>query len=695
MKWESFNKIQDKAIPIIMNTEKDVVLSAGTASGKTEAAFLPILTKIEATASQSLKVLYVSPLKALINNQFERIDKLCEYMDVKIHRWHGDVSQSKKQTFLKSPSGILQITPESIESLFINRPGSLRTLFQDLQFIVIDEIHSFIDRERGVQLRSLLSRIGEHTEKRARMVGLSATIDQFDLVKRWVDFQAPENVAVLEDKGSNKTPYHHLMYFGTDGSFKKPLALYKDMRQLTREQKAIIFCNSRGEVEEATVSLNRLAERERAGESYYPHHSSIDKKEREHVEKVMHETNVDKSIVATSSLELGIDIGNVDLVIQLDSTFSVSSLKQRLGRSGRKKEANPILQLYATERDSLLKSVAVMELLLDKWIEPATGYPVPYDIAFHQLLSICSEKNGVTKPQLVLLIKENHIFYSLDVRKIDLLIEYMIEHELLERLKGRGECIVGFKGEHLLRSKDFYSVFMTNEEYEVMEGIRKIGSIDKTPFVYEGDNIILSGKLWTIHSLDKKKNKAYVKKAVNAKPPKFRSASGKLHKKIGEKMFEILCSDDGYEYLDEQADDMLYDIRKPYHFNEINRHERVLWKEKKEYTFESFTSTEITTTLYWMMKILGVNVWSRDPLGRIKFEYEGTPTELLRNLLHFTWSESVILQAKKEKEEFVTKFSGYLPEQLKDEMHGEHELDIKGTIEYLKEYEWKVVTTNF
>ncbi|MRX71953.1 DEAD/DEAH box helicase [Bacillus lacus] len=695
MRWSSFTNIQEKAIPAVLQTEDDVVLSAGTASGKTEAAFLPVLTEVEASAGQALKILYISPLKALINNQFERINKLCEYMNIEIHRWHGDVSQSKKQKFIKNPTGILQITPESIESLFINRPGALSTLFKELEFVVIDEIHSFIDKERGVQLRSLLSRIEEFATKRPRIVGLSATIGNFDLVKEWINFKYPENVTIIEDKSSDKQLLYSLMFFETDKDNKKPIELFEDMREITKEQKSIIFCNSRGSVEETTVFLNRLAEREGMGETYYAHHSSIDKKEREYVEKVMSETNMPKSVVATSSLELGIDIGNVDLVVQLDSTYTVSSLKQRLGRSGRERDASQMLQLYSTSKDSLLQSLAVMELVLDKWIEPATGYAIPYDILFHQLISVCAEKNGMTIKQLLHFVHNNDIFHSLESHKAELLINYMIEKDILEKLSGRGELIVGIEGERILRSKEFYSVFMTNEEYEVVEGTRKIGQVDKTPFIFEGDNIILSGRLWTVISLDSDRNKAYVRKAVNAKPPKYFGDGGKIHKRIGEKMMEVLSGEDEFEYIDYKSKSALEELRRPYKLYEVGIQHRALWKNKREYLIETFTSTQITTTLHWMMRVLDVNVLERDLLGRIRFEYSGDINDLFFDLKSCIWDEKEIVEKKKKISDFPSKFATYIPEYLKDEMHIKHELDLKGALEFLNDFELKIIELEF
>ncbi|MBP2241816.1 ATP-dependent Lhr-like helicase [Cytobacillus eiseniae] len=689
MKWDTFTSIQDKTIPIIMETSKDVIVSSGTASGKTEAAFLPIISRIENNAEDQLKVLYISPLKALINNQFERIERLCEHSHIPVHKWHGDVSQSYKNKFVKKPSGILQITPESVESLFINRTEHIRHLFKGLGFIVIDEIHSFINTARGVQLRSLLSRIEDYTNERARIVGLSATIDNFELVKEWVNYKDIENVEIIEAKGSDKELLYYLMHFETGEDRKKPVELFEDIRELTKNQKAIIFCNSRGEVEEATVFLNRLAEKDNVGESYYAHHSSIDKKEREYVEKTMVVSKVPKTVIATSSLELGIDIGDVDIVIQVDSTFTVSSLKQRLGRSGRKRSANQMLQLYSTDDDSLVQSLAVMELILEKWIEPAEGYPIPYDIVFHQVLSICQETNGITLEKLVSELKASHIFYALDERLVEKLIRHMIENDHLEKIRGIDELIVGIEGERILRSKDFYAVFMTPEEFTVLEGIRRIGTLDKTSMLNVRDNIILAGKLWTIRDIDFDKNKVYVQKAVNGKPPRYSGGGVKIHKRIGEKMMELLCSDKEIGYIDGKANITLADLRKPYHHYKVNLKERIIWEEKGEMVFETYTGTNITRNIVWALRSLGVTVKSVDGAGRITIDGNFDMEELLQEMNKINWTPETFIKHTTDQEFFFSKFSTYLPKDIQKEMHIANEIDIKGMREYLKLYSFR------
>lgn len=691
MGWERFTPIQDMAIPAIINTKFDIILSSGTASGKTEAAFLPILTLIEGEAESVLKVIYISPLKALINNQFERIISLCEYTNIPINRWHGDVSQAHKKKFLKNPAGILQITPESIESLLINRTGQLAHIFRSIDFIVIDEIHSFLDNERGVHLRSLISRLEKYIENRPRIIGLSATIDNYPLVKQWVNPENVDHVKILESPGNDKDLLYSLMHFPQEKNRQKPLELYEDMRLLTRDLKALIFCNSRAEVEYTTVMLNRLAEKEGVGETYFAHHSSIAKKEREYVEKIMAETKIPKSVVATSSLELGIDVGSIDIVIQVDSTFTVSALKQRLGRSGRQQSASQILQLYSTTEDSLLQSLAVMELIREKWVEPVAGYPKPYDVLFHQIISICKETNGVRLENLLYIIKNIGIFSDLDEEKVLELISYMIEQEFLEKIKGTNELVVGLEGERLLNNKDFYSVFQTNEMYDVYYGIRKIGALDKLMFINIGDNIILAGRLWKIKDIDLKRNRVYVEKSVDGKLPQYIGGGSKIHKRIGEKIMEILTTDTNYSYLDEKAAKTLEGLRKPYHHYEVQKNDRIIWKDNEYMIIETFTGTTITNTLVWMLRALGVDVKQQDALGRITTPLFTDIQKILEEIITKKWKVGELLKVTREHEKFVSKYSRFLPKDLQEEMHINHEIDITGAKEFLNSINFRVI----
>lgn len=690
MEWGEFTDIQNKSIPKIINTSKDIIISSSTASGKTEAAFLPILTLVEKTAETSIKVIYVSPLKALINNQFNRIENLLSSLYINVHKWHGDVSPSRKSKILKEGTGILQITPESLESLFINKTNYLSSLFKNVDFIVIDEIHAFLNNARGVQLRSLISRIEEYSLNKVRIIGLSATISNYDFIKKWVRYDDIENVEIIEESKSNKALNYSLMHFDNGKDFKMPMEFYEDIRELTRNMKAIIFCNSRGKVEEMTVMLNRLAIREGIEETYYPHHSSIDKSEREFVEKKMLESDTAKTIIATSSLELGIDIGDLELVIQVDTTNTVSSLKQRLGRSGRKKGEEQYLQLYTSSNESLIQSLAVMELQLEKWVEPSEGYKASYDILFHQILSICCEKNGITKEKLVDKIGSNKIFNSLKVANTVKLIDYMIESDYLECIQGSFELIVGLSGEKILRSKDFYGVFMTPIEYEVINVHKKIGRLEKNVLMIPGSNVILAGKLWTIEEVNDSKKNIYVSKAENAKRPIFSGGFIKFHKVIGYKMMEILCNDKKFDYIDEKAKNILEDIRMSYKMVMANKGQRIIWQQGDKMVFATFTGTEIYRTIAWMLRVVGVDVLRIDVIGNIIIRKDNI-IEKIEEMKNKKWTVKEILTVTRENELFVSKYSEYLPEDLRILMHIEQEINLDGAIDYLKEFEFILI----
>jgi len=694
MKWECFTPVQDQTIPLIMQTDSDIIVSANTASGKTEAAFLPIITKIEDSAQAELKVLYISPLKALINNQFDRIERLCLNCEIKIYRWHGDVGQSHKDKLLKNPSGILQITPESLESLFINKTGNLLPLFQGIEFIVVDEIHSFLDSQRGSQLRSLISRLSAYTRIRPRIIGLSATIRNFDLIKLWVNPNHPEAVKVVEASDEGKELQYSLLHFSAGKDGKIPLELFEDLREVTRDHQSLIFCNSRGTVEETTVMLNRLAEKEGVQEGYFAHHSSIDKAEREYVEKRLASSRTPQSIVCTSSMELGIDIGALDLVCQLDTTYTVSSLKQRIGRCGRKQEDAQILQMYTTREDSLVQSIAVMKLLLVGWIEPAIGDPVPYDIAFHQIISLCHEYNGLTWSQLLNTLEMNATFYKLPKKDMVNLIEHMVSAEILEIVPGLNQYIVGLEGERLLRDRDFYSVFMVAVYYDVYCGMRKIGQLDKGVRFNLGENVILAGKLWTIKEMDTEKNKIFVQTAVNAKKPKYLSDPGKVNCKIAETMFEVLCSEDQFPYLDANATECLTGARQTYSLYHVSSNQRVVWEMRDALVFEPYIGTVICNTLIWLLRaVSGLDIKRKSSqIERIVLPRDADFSDLIETIKRRVWEDADLVSVIRGNEWLVTKYSPYLTDELQTKIHFKNELDLKGALAFLNSHRFVTIS---
>ena len=401
MRWSNLRPIQVDAIHKVTQSHDDLIISARTASGKTEAAFLPILSEVFREPESSVQAIYVGPLKALINDQFRRLEELCERAAIPVHRWHGDVDGSKKKKFLDGPSGVLLITPESIESMFINRSNRLATVFRYLQYVVIDEIHSLVGTERGTHLRSLLSRIERYCSKPlTRILGLSATLgDAFPIYEKWLRPQGKNPVSLIEDPGEQKEVrfkiygYETLAEKAAAASEDKTIEddevtpVIQDCFEHMAGRKNLMFANSKQKVEWFADCLNVCCRKTGMPNQFLVHHGSLSREVREFTEAEMRNDRP-LTIVCSSTLELGIDIGNVAAVGQLGPTWSVNSQVQRLGRSGRGEDEAQCMRVYVTEapidektplvdrlRSRLLQSIAMTELMLEKWVEPPLCRP--------------------------------------------------------------------------------------------------------------------------------------------------------------------------------------------------------------------------------------------------------------------------------------------------------------------------------
>lgn len=602
--WQELRPIQNAAIVKILTTEKHYILASRTASGKTEAAFLPILSRVDFNEA-GVQVLYISPLIALINDQFYRVEELCKNLEVSVTRWHGEANKGFKEKLIRNPSGIVLITPESIEAMFVNKPYNVKQLFSNVKFVVIDEIHSFIGSDRGIQLKSLLSRLQEINSKTFRVIGLSATIGDYEEAKKYTGYELDTTVLLDKEKKSINAVFK---YFQADGA-ALPLSLLKDLYKHVCNSKVLIFPNSRGRAEEVAVKLKKISERVRGHSNYFSHHSSVHKEVREYVEYFAKNNNRSNFCIScTSTLELGIDIGNVDEVVQIDATHSISSLIQRVGRSGRREGAESNLFLYATDRWSLLQSLACWLLYLEGYIEPPTICKKPYDLLLHQVLSITKGHSGIIISELILKVQTNFAFKEIAQHEIMEIIDHLISTNMLEKL--RQEVIIGVEGEKIVNSRDFYSSFITEDDFKVINQGTTIGEIPYSPQIIEDENILLAAKIWKITLVDYKAKRIEVVAAKDGKPPRFSGAAGIIDTQIREKMLEILLSDCKYTFLDQSSMDELIEMRRDFSIFNIKdiSTERPLRRSKKQLCFYTFTGTKINRTLELLFDLFGIEV---------------------------------------------------------------------------------------
>jgi ATP-dependent helicase Lhr and Lhr-like helicase len=601
--WEQLRPIQSAAIVKILSTSDSYILASRTASGKTEAAFLPILSKIDFRES-GIQVLYISPLIALINDQFFRVEELCKYLDVAVTKWHGEANKTLKDRIIKQPSGIVLITPESLEAMFVNKPFHVKQLFSNIKYVVIDEIHSFIGTDRGTQLKSILSRLQNGNAKPFSIVGLSATIGDYNEAKRFTGREL--HTKVLLDRTTKEINALFRYFKSTDEDL--PLSLLKDLYIETRDNKVLIFPNSRGRAEEVAVKLKKISDRVKGHKNYFSHHSSVDKEVREYVEHFAKNNNRQNFCIScTSTLELGIDIGTVDEVVQIDATHSISSLIQRVGRSGRKEGESSNLFLYATNQWSLLQSLACWLLYKEGFIEPPILTEKPYDILLHQTLSITKGHSGIRLTDLVTQLKNNFAFNQIEVTDIVEILNHLIQIDFLETLQH--EVIIGVEGEKIVNNRDFYSVFKSEENLKVINAGNTIGEVPFSPQIIEDENLLLAAKIWKIIFIDCKAKKIEVIPAQDGKKPVFFGGSATIHPRIREKMFEILFSKIEYGVLDLPCYDEIENMRKTFSvFNIIDlKTDRPLLMKENDLQLFTFTGTRINRTIQMLLDIAGID----------------------------------------------------------------------------------------
>jgi ATP-dependent Lhr-like helicase len=681
--WEQLRPIQVAAIAKILSTDENFILASRTASGKTEAAFLPILSKVNFN-DPGVQVLYISPLIALINDQFYRIEELCKNLDVTVTKWHGESNKTLKDKLIKQPTGIVLITPESLEAMFVNKPYNVKQLFSNLKYVVIDEIHSFLGTDRGIQLKSILSRLKIVNSHSFSIVGLSATIGDYDEAKKFTGDEL--NTKILLDRTAKEI--NVLFRFFKSKSEELPLELLKDLYIETKNNKVLIFPNSRGRAEEVAVKLRKISDRVKGHPNYFSHHSSIDREVREYIEYFAKNNNRQNFCIScTSTLELGIDIGTVDEVVQIDATHSIASLIQRVGRSGRKEGESSNLYLYATNEWSLLQSIACWLLYNEGFIEPPQKNDKPYDILVHQALSITKGHSGIRLSDLINQLHHNPAFKQIELLEISDLLEHLIKIDFLEKLQN--ELIIGVEGEKVVNSRDFYSVFKTLENYKVINAGITIGEVPLSPQIIEDENILLSAKIWKIKFVDHKAKKIEVFPTKDGKKPMFYGDEATIHQRITEKMCEIVYTKTEYNFLDQPSCDELEILRKYFSVFNINdfQSERPLMIAETHLQLFTFTGTRINRTIQFLFNIAGIS--NMFDYGSSSFEIDVSKQEFISKWdnLSFPLTDidthiSSLLQTNPALLNF-SKWGTYLPDNYKIKLLKDRYFDIEQTAIYL------------
>ncbi len=595
--WKTLRAVQNAAGDAIFNTDQNVLLSASTASGKTEAAFFPILSILEEDPSSSVGILYIAPLKALINDQFGRLNELCEEAGIPVTRWHGDVAQTRKQKLMKKPEGILQITPESLESLMINKHMEIPSLFGDLRFIVVDEIHSLLRADRGLQTFCLIERLCRMAGCDPRRIGLSATIGNPEEAGKFLAAGSGRGTVIPEFEGAKEVWRLSMEHFyntapqadegktrpaGTEdpGAAMEPPSDHAPLSadpgigyifEHTRGKKCLVFTNSREECESVCQYLRRYCEENHEPDRFLIHHGNLSASYRESAEEEMKDDDSLMSVCATATLELGIDIGRLERAFQIDAPFTVSGFLQRMGRTGRRGDPSEMWFVMREDHPEaramlpdmfpwfLIQGIALVQLYIEeRFVEPPNTERLPFSLLYHQTMSTLASHGEMTPAELASRVLPLSAFRRISQEDYRVLLRHLLEIDHISRTENGG-LIVGLAGERVVNNYKFYAVFQENIEYTVHAGSEQLGTIVKPPPA--GDKIAIAGRVWIVDEVDHKRREVYCTLVKGNIPAYFGNVAGDIHTRILERMYQVLSEEKSYPYLMRHAAFRLADAR--------------------------------------------------------------------------------------------------------------------------------------
>ena len=712
--WEDLLPVQKAAVRPVLECRDDVIISASTASGKTEAAFLPALSAVCGKNRRSgLRILYISPLKALINDQYRRIAEMAQDLGIAVTPWHGDISSGKKERLLRSPDGVILTTPESLESMLINRRAWLAEACAGLKYIIIDEFHAFMGTQRGYQLQSQLHRIENLCGRLVPRIALSATFsdsaavtpylrprgglkcqiitakasgaDRLAVQLRGYDWTPPAKSEEPRGRGARVREDELPGYF-TD--------IAKDIFRLLRNTTNLVFCNSRYCTETLATELQKLSERNFVPNEFFPHHGSLSKELRESLEHRLIEGRVPTNAICTATLELGIDISDVRSIAQVEPPLSVASLRQRLGRSGRRDHL-AVLRLFIPERysgssaaptsDSLCEdpflTAAMVNLLLKHWYEPPLEHEYAFSTLLQQTLSVIASFGSVTAKNLYDLLCRTGPFLLCTQRIYAQFLRDLASRDLITQLND-GTLTLGLDGEELVSDWSFYSAFYTPDEYTIEHDGRVIGSVPMTEEPQTGLTFLFAGRGWKAVFVNRASKIIGVKPWLHdAAPLNVSGTSGQIHDEIRKEMFRLYVKGEVPEFLNKTAH--LNFVRGLMAFKSFDLEHRMLADSPSGLEIYPWRGDRILRTMILMLRRKNVKCTQRHSHIELIFTSRDSLRAAVGEILKDGLIDGADLLSKIRTLD-VDKHDDYISRPLKCLSYAWSALDVKGALECFK-----------
>ena len=552
--WRELRPFQDAVIPSVLAGDHLVIL-APTAGGKTESAFFPAMSRMLAEGWSGLSILYICPIKALLNNLDVRLERYCSLLGRRSTLWHGDVKQAARQRILREPPDCLLTTPESLEVMLVSATIDSRSLFSNLRLVIVDEIHAFAGDDRGWHLLSLLERISRMAGREIQRIGLSATVGNPEALLDWIagSCRGPRRVSRPDESTTGQAEVM-LDYVGA----LENAALV--ISRLHRGEKRLVFVDSRAKAEKLGADLRQL------DVTTFVTHSSLSHEQRQQAEHAFAARD-NCVIVATSVLELGIDVGDLDRVIQIDAPPTVSSFLQRMGRTGRRGSPRNCLFL-ATSDDSLVRAAGLIDLWAEGYIEAIVPPALPYHILAQQIMALALQEQGIGRSELWKWLVGVPAFREMQCDRRDEVLQWMIDHEIL--WSDQGILSFGHKGEEAYGRKNFlelFSVFMSPPLFCVLHGRQELGFVDELTFLGKKDGpriLLLGGRAWLVNHVDWKRRLAYVEATDATGQSRWKGWARGLDYPLCQSIKDVLIAKGGSERWSRRATERIQEIRREF-----------------------------------------------------------------------------------------------------------------------------------
>lgn len=672
--WKALRPVQEGTIDAVLDGCNAVVL-APTAGGKTEAAMFPVLSRILSEQPEGVAALYICPIRALLNNQEERLRGLTRMVGLDVFKWHGDVGDGAKERFRKSPTQVLMTTPESLEVMLVSARTDCEVLFRGLGVVVIDEVHAFAGDDRGAHLMAIVERLVGVCGRDVQRVGLSATVGNPGVIGEWLRGSSGREFRLVDPPKAAVRRDLRVEYCEDE------LGVASTIVAKARGKKSLVFVESRSKAEKVALALGGR------GVDVFIHHSAVSRADRALAEERF-TRGENTAIVCTSTMELGIDVGDLDQVIQVGAPNSVASFLQRVGRTGRRANTVANATVVCQTAEELLQAVAVLFLAESGWVEDVRPDHEAVFVLAHQVMALVLQQGGISRHRIWGWVGAAFPFSGIGRERVGGLVDTMVEREIL--YEADGVLSLGRRGESLFGKKNFfelYAVFTAQPMLRVMAGQTEVGTV-QAQFVMMQDNtqgplcFRLAGRAWMVVEVDWAKGVVRVRAADKGKVPSWLGVPGVLSHELCGAVKKVCAGEvEGGRWLSKTAKRELEAVQIAYE-GVVGPGGQAVEDQETEVVWHTFAGGAINRLLAAGLMLESGKKWVAGNLS-VRCKEEGMSGAIARGhvekLAEVDWESLAKGVAKGLTRGTWTKFQPCLPQSEESKLLVNRLLDVKGT----------------